>query len=215
MNKLLKMRLVVGAFVVLVLFGADILNNGVEGWLGNLPLYGLFAAAVVFVLGLQWLWRLIFCRAKTTPEGARFELSGFAEFVLHALNMVWIGSTCYELYTRDMRWYEGILPVLMLLIPLGLSLNYLLNRKDFLEIRGDRLFYFDNGTEASLPIAAYRFFKAESQALSASYSQTNTWHFEVFSDGNESKVFDLKNMSLAGHKHALEKYLSAHFPQRD
>ena len=209
------MRLVVGAFVVLVLFGADILNNGVEGWLGNLPLYGLVAAAVLVVLGLQWLWRLIFCRAKTTPEGARFELSAFAEFILHTLNLVWIGSTFYELYTRDMHWYEGILPFLMLLIPLGLSINYLLNRKDFLEIRENRLFYFDDGSEASLPIAGYRFFKTDSQALSASYSQTNTWHLEVFSDEQESKVFDLKNMSLAGHKHALEKYLSARFPQRD
>jgi hypothetical protein len=28
MNKLLKLRLAVGAFAVLVLFGADILNNG-------------------------------------------------------------------------------------------------------------------------------------------------------------------------------------------
>jgi hypothetical protein len=158
---------------------------------------------------------LIFCRAKTTPEGARFELSAFAEFILHALNLLWIGSTCYELYTRDVKWYEAILPVLMLLIPLGLSINYLLNRKDFLEIRGDQLVYFDEGKEASLPIDAYRFFKAESQALSASYSQTDTWHLEVFSEKRKSKVFDLKNMSLAGHKHALEKYLSARFPQRD
>ena len=211
----MKIRLAVGAFVVLVLFGADILNNGVEGWLGNLPLYGLVVAAVLFVLGLQWLWRLIFCRAKTTPAGARFELSAFAEFILHALNLLWIGSTCYELYTRDVKWYEAILPVLMLLIPLGLSINYLLNRKDFLEIRGDQLLYFDEGKEASLPIDAYRFFKAESQALSASYSQTDTWHLEVFSEKRKSKVFDLKNMSLAGHKHALEKYLSARFPQRD
>lgn len=214
MDKLMKIRLAVGAFAVLVLFGADILNNGVEGWLGNLPLYGLVVAAVLFVLGLQWLWRLIFCRAKTTPEGARFELSAFAEFILHALNLLWIGSTCYELYTRDIKWYEAILPVLMLLIPLGLSINYLLNRKDFLEIRGDQLFYFDEGKEASFPISAYRFFKAESQALSASYSQTDTWHLEVFSEKRKSKVFDLKNMSLAGHKHALEKYLSARFPQR-
>jgi hypothetical protein len=215
MDKLMKIRLAVGAFAVLVLFGADILNNGVEGWLGNLPLYGLVVAAVLFVLGLQWLWRLIFCRAKTTPAGARFELSAFAEFILHALNLLWIGSTCYELYTRDVKWYEAILPVLMLLIPLGLSINYLLNRKDFLEIRGDQLVYFDEGKEASLPIDAYRFFKAESQALSASYSQTDTWHLEVFSEKRKSKVFDLKNMSLAGHKHALEKYLSARFPQRD
>lgn len=211
----MKLRLAVGAFVVLVLFGADILNNGVEGWLGNLPLYGLVAAAVLVVLGLQWLWRLIFCRAKTTQEGVRFELSAFAEFILHALNLLWIGSTCYELYTRDVKWYEAILPVLMLLIPLGLSINYLLNRKDFLEIRGGQLLYFDDGKEASLPIDAYRFFKAESQALSASYSQTDTWHLEVFSEKRKSKVFDLKDMNLAGHKHALEKYLSARFPQRD
>ena len=69
MNKLLKLRLAVGAFAVLVLFGANILNNGVEGWLGNLPLYGLVAAAVLVVLGLQWLWRLIFVEQKQHRKG--------------------------------------------------------------------------------------------------------------------------------------------------
>jgi hypothetical protein len=208
MNKLTKIRLLIFGGVGFVILILQLLDSGWEGFMSSLPYYGLLVGCVAVVLIIQFTWRLIFCQGFRLPKGKRFELSTFAEVVLHAFNVIIIAGIIYAMAIGSLKWYEYILPVLMCLLPIASSFNYFANRKDFIELAPGKATFMDQDKLASVEFANYEFYKAESDAISTSFSKANTWHLKLMGRG-KAQIFDLKDMNLNGHKNAMERYLKS------
>ncbi len=208
MSKLTKIRLIVVSAAAIMMLSFQFLDSGLDGLIQGLPYYGLLIGVIVLVLVVQYLWRKIFCRGAKSGDGMRFELSGFAEGVLHTWNFAFIAAAVYALSTSTMSWYEYILPVLMCLLPIASSFNYFANRKDFIELAPGKATFMDQDKLASVEFANYEFYKAESDAISTSFSKANTWHLKLMGRG-KAQIFDLKDMNLNGHKNAMERYLKS------
>ena len=208
MSKLTKIRLVVFVFAFLLILFFQWIESGLTGLVDSLPYYGILVAGIALILAVQYVWRLIFCQGITVGEGKKFELSGLAEALLHTANFAFLVGTAYVLATSEMRWYEYILPFLMCLLPLASSFNFYANRKDFIELSPGEARFYDNGQAAAFKFSKHEFHRAESDALSTSFSKSNSWHLKL-TGPNGSRDFDLKDMNLNGHKHAIERYLKS------
>lgn len=208
MSKLTKIRLAIFAFAFLLILFFQWLESGLTGLVESMPYYGILVAGIALILAVQYVWRLIFCQGIAVGEGKKFELSGLAEALLHTANFAFLVGTAYVLATSEMRWHEYIVPVLMCLLPVASSFNFYANRKDFIELFPGEARFFDNGKAAAFRFSKHEFYRAESDALTTSFSKTNSWHLKL-TGPKGSRVFDLKDMNLNGHKHAMERYLKS------
>jgi len=207
MSKLTRIRLLIFSGVGLMILVFQVFETGWEGLMSSLPYYGLLAGGIALVLLIQFVWRLIFCQGVSLPEGKRFELSTFAEVILHSFNVATIAGMIYAISASSLKWYEYIMPVLMCLLPIASSINFFLNRKDFIELAPGKVMFMDNGKMANKEFKSFEFYLAETDALSTSFSKANSWHLQLFGRG-KAQIFDLKNMNLNGHKKAIEQYLN-------
>jgi hypothetical protein len=208
MSKLTKIRLGVFAFAFLLILFFQWLESGITGLIDSMPYYGILVAGIALILAVQYVWRLIFCQGISLAEGKKFELSGLAEVMLHIANLSFLIGTAYILATSEMSWYEYIVPVLMCLLPVASSFNFYANRKDFIELFPGEARFFDNGQAAAFKFSKHEFYRAESDALSISFSKSNSWHLKL-TGPKGTRDFDLKDMNLNGHKHAIERYLKS------
>ena len=209
MSKLTKVRLAVFGFALILFLVFQVVESGFSGVLENAQYYGYILAGISLILGIQFLWRLIFCQGRSFGQGRKFELTGVAEGVLHTFNFALIGGIGYSLWVSPMAWYEYILPVLMCLLPLASSFNYYINRKDAITLYSGDLHYVNNNESGAFKYNSYSFYRAESNALSSSFTKTDSWHVSFKNVKGKAIDFDLKDMNLAGHKNAMEKYLKS------
>ena len=209
MSKLTKVRLAVFGFALILFLVFQVVESGFSGVLENAQYYGYILAGISLILGIQFLWRLIFCQGRSFGQGRKFELTGVAEGVLHTFNIALIGGIGYSLWVSPMAWYEYILPVLMCLLPLASSFNYYINRKDAITLYSGDLHYVNNNESGAFKYSRYSFYRAESNALSSSFTKTDSWHVSFKNVKGKAIDFDLKDMNLAGHKNAMEKYLKS------
>lgn len=209
MTKLTKVRLAVFGFALVMFIIFQVAELGISGLIDSAPYYGYLLAVVGVILGVQYLWRLVFCRGESFGQGRKFELNSIAEGVLHLFNFAIIGGVAYSLWVNSMAWYEYILPVLMCLLPIASSFNYYINRNDSITIFPGELHYVNNKESGSFKFGKYSFYRAESNALSSSFTKTDSWHVSFNSKNGKALHFDLKDMNLAGHKHAMQKYLKS------
>jgi hypothetical protein len=209
MSKLTKIRLAVFGFALILFLVFQVVESGFSGVLENAQYYGYILAGISLILGIQFLWRLIFCQGRSFGQGRKFELTGVAEGVLHTFNIALIGGIGYSLWVSPMAWYEYILPVLMCLLPLASSFNYYINRKDAITLYSGDLHYVNNNESGAFKYNSYSFYRAESNALSSSFTKTDSWHVSFKNVKGKAIDFDLKDMNLAGHKNAMEKYLKS------
>lgn len=209
MSKLTKVRLAVFGFALILFLVFQVVESGFSGVLENAQYYGFILAGISLILGIQFLWRLIFCQGRSFGQGRKFELTGVAEGVLHTFNIALIGGIGYSLWVSPMAWYEYILPVLMCLLPLASSFNYYINRKDAITLYPGDLHYVNNNESSAFKYNSYSFYRAESNALSSSFTKTDSWHVSFNNEKGKAIDFDLKDMNLAGHKNAMEKYLKS------
>ena len=209
MSKLTKVRLALVGFALILFLIFQVVELGFSGALENAQFYVYILAGISSIIGVQFLWRLIFCQGRSFGLGRKFELTGFAEGVLHTFNFVLIGGIGYSLWVSPMAWYEYILPVLMCLLPLASSLNYYVNRNDAITLCPGELHYVNNNESGAFKYNSYSFYRAESNALSSSFTKTDSWHLSFKNEKEKAIKFDLKDMNLAGHKNAMEKYLKS------
>lgn len=209
MSKLTKVRLAIfgiGLFVFLIFQIADI---GISGVIENAPSYGYLFAGVCVIIGIQYIWRLLFCQGLSFGKGRKFELTSIAEGVLHTVNAAVIVGIGSSLWVNSMEWYEYILPILMCLLPIASSFNYYMNRKDVVILYPSEIYYVNNNESGTFKYTSYSFYRAESNALSSSFTKTDSWHLSFKNEKGKSLHFDLKDMNLAGHKHAMQKFLKS------
>ena len=185
----------------------QISETGWGGLLRSLPYYGFLTGVIILILLMQYVWRLIFCQGVSVPEGKRFELSTFAEVVLHVANFATIAGMIYGIAASSLTWYEYILPILMCMLPIASSFNIFNNRNDFIELTPGNVKFNDNNVLAIRNFKSFEFYLAESDAISTTYSKALSWHLKLIGSPEE-QIFDLKNMNLNGHKKAIEQYLN-------
>lgn len=208
----MKARLAVLIFAFILFFIFQIAESGVSGFIENIPNYGYLLSLVGIVLGIQQLWQLIFCQGRPFGHGRKFELTGFAEGILYAFNCGLIGILGYSLWVSQLAWYEYFIPVLICLQPLASSINYYFNRNDSIILFPGELEYCNNTENGKFKFVNYKFYRAESNALSSSFMKTSSWHVSFKNEKGKAIHFDLKDMNLAGHKNSMEKYLKFNGP---
>ena len=62
MSKLTKVRLAVFGFALILFLVFQVVESGFSGVLENAQYYGFILAGISLILGIQFLWRLIFCQ---------------------------------------------------------------------------------------------------------------------------------------------------------
>ena len=204
---LTQFRIVIAALLIASVAVFEFATSGFESLSAHLPYYGLVLLGLGILVAIRILWYKFLCRGTIQGNGQRFELSLFAKVFLHAVNLVLLVGIVYALSVSQLVWYAYALPALLCLLPISSSFNYFANRKDFIELAPGVATFLKEEAISEFHYVSYSFYRSKSSAFSISYSKYGSWFLRLTSADGTEEVFDLKDMNLAGHKNAMQRYL--------
>lgn len=207
MDALTQFRIKTAALLIAAVAVFEYATSGFASISAHLQYYGLVLICLGVLVAIRVLWDKFFCKGVVCGNAQRFELSLIAEVLLHAVNLVLLASIVYALWLSQLVWYAYALPALLCLLPISSSFNYFANRKDFMELRPGVATYLKEDVVSEFQFVSYSFYRAKSSAFSISYSKHGSWFLRLISANGTEEIFDLKDMNLAGHKNAMQRYL--------
>jgi hypothetical protein len=209
-GKLTQFRIKIAGVLIAVIAFFEFATAGFKSLGDHLPYYGLVLLCLGVLVAIRVLWHKLLCRGENQGgNGRRFELSMIAEVLLHAVNLVLLVGIVYALSVSQLVWYAYALPALLCLLPISSSFNYFANRKDFLEFRPGVATFLKEDVVSEFQFDSYSFYRSKSSAFSISYSKYGSWFLRLGSANGTEEIFDLKDMNLAGHKDAMQRYLKS------
>lgn len=206
---LTQFRIVIAALLIATVAVFEFVTSGFKSLGDHLPYYGFVLLGLGILVAIRVLWYKFLCGGAIQGNGQRFELSLIAEVLLHAVNLVLLVGIVYALSVSQLVWFAYALPALLCLLPISSSFNYFANRKDFLEFRPGVATFLKEEVVSDFQFDSYSFYRSKSSAFSISYSKYGTWFLRLGSANGTEEIFDLKDMNLAGHKDAMQRYLKS------